>query len=161
MSRVQRKLDESLDELLVAGEQILRRVNGVDGLKPATMALTDRRLLFIRQGATIFSTPGVRVVELADVRKVDVEPGLMTAPDYVKVEARSGMMRIGLSRADKKTASLWPNWILDAQRAISTPQPAASGDTDLAHQIERLQELHTAGALTDEEFAQAKRRLLS
>lgn len=39
----------------------------------------------------------------------------------------------------------------------ATPGPRAD---DLSEQLERLNELHAAGALTDEEFRVAKRRLL-
>ncbi|MFZ2051081.1 MAG: SHOCT domain-containing protein, partial [Solirubrobacteraceae bacterium] len=41
--------------------------------------------------------------------------------------------------------------------------PAATvvGGHDLAGQLQQLAALHTAGALTDEEYAAAKRRLIS
>ena len=42
------------------------------------------------------------------------------------------------------------------------PNPAdTSGDRDLAAQLAQLAQLHSAGALTDDEFAAAKQRLLA
>lgn len=43
--------------------------------------------------------------------------------------------------------------------SASQPEPAASGP-DVAGQLAKLAELHQAGALTDDEFAAAKQRLL-
>jgi len=40
------------------------------------------------------------------------------------------------------------------------PAPAAAG-TDLTAQLQQLSQLHTAGVLSDEEFAQAKQKLLA
>jgi hypothetical protein len=39
-------------------------------------------------------------------------------------------------------------------------QAAAPGTEDVIAQIEQLSALHTSGALTDEEFAAAKKKLL-
>jgi hypothetical protein len=43
----------------------------------------------------------------------------------------------------------------------STPTPAADAPADTVSQLEALAKLHSAGELTDEEFADAKRRLLN
>ncbi len=40
------------------------------------------------------------------------------------------------------------------------PAPAPPAASDSAEQIEKLAELHTSGALTDEEFTAAKAKLL-
>src|SRR5262245_34494708 len=46
-----------------------------------------------------------------------------------------------------------------AQQAAAQPQ--AGGGTDLAAKIKQLADLHAAGALSDDEFAAAKARLLN
>jgi multidrug resistance efflux pump len=49
-----------------------------------------------------------------------------------------------------------------AQQAQAQPAPAAApAQDDVIAQIERLAALHTAGALSDEEFAAAKKKLLA
>jgi transcription initiation factor TFIID subunit TAF12 len=41
------------------------------------------------------------------------------------------------------------------------PPPALAAGTDLTAQLQQLAQLHTAGILSDEEFAAAKQKLLS
>jgi len=47
--------------------------------------------------------------------------------------------------------------------APAAPPPAAvpAGGSDLTSQLQQLSQLHTAGVLSDEEFAQAKQKLLA
>jgi hypothetical protein len=54
----------------------------------------------------------------------------------------------------------------EAQQAAAPPPPAASapadaGGDDLTAQLMKLAELHTAGVLSDEEFAAGKAKLLA
>lgn len=48
---------------------------------------------------------------------------------------------------------------LKQQSATATPAPAAQM-ADVTAQLQKLAELHKSGALTDEEFAAAKKKLL-
>jgi hypothetical protein len=48
-----------------------------------------------------------------------------------------------------------------APAAAPAPAPAAPGDDDTITRLQKLADLHTAGALTDEEFAAAKAQVLS
>jgi hypothetical protein len=63
----------------------------------------------------------------------------------------------------------FPGWRVDDLRAeesaargadVSPPAAAAAADEDLPTQLAKLNELHTTGALTDDEFTTAKARLL-
>jgi len=47
-----------------------------------------------------------------------------------------------------------------APAAAPAPAPAAPGDDDTITRLQKLADLHTAGALTDEEFAAAKAQVL-
>jgi hypothetical protein len=47
-----------------------------------------------------------------------------------------------------------------ASRATAAASPEPSSDDELVGRLERLTALHEAGALSDEEFAEAKRRML-
>lgn len=46
------------------------------------------------------------------------------------------------------------------QAAQQAPQAAAPASTDTAAEIQKLADLHASGALTDEEFAAMKKKLL-
>ncbi|TAH52675.1 MAG: SHOCT domain-containing protein [Chloroflexota bacterium] len=48
-----------------------------------------------------------------------------------------------------------------AQQAAPAPAAPAAGGTDLNSQLMQLSQMHNAGVLTDEEFAQAKAKLLA
>ena len=48
-----------------------------------------------------------------------------------------------------------------APAAAPAPAPAAPGDDDTITRLQKLADLHTAGALTDEEFAAAKAQVLA
>jgi hypothetical protein len=47
-----------------------------------------------------------------------------------------------------------------AEEAMKAAPAAASAGTDVTAQIQKLSDLHKSGALTDEEFAAAKKKLL-
>ena len=47
------------------------------------------------------------------------------------------------------------------QQAAPAASPAAPAGTDLNSQLMQLSQLHNAGVLSDEEFAQAKQKLLA
>ena len=71
--------------------------------------------------------------------------------------------RMGLKRARLQMAQAEAYQQQGAQKAVAQ-QPAARaagpGTEDVIAQIERLSALHQSGALTDEEFAAAKAKLL-
>lgn len=72
-------------------------------------------------------------------------------------------MRAGQQRAEQQMAQAEALKQQGAQEAMAqqqaTPAAAPSQD-DVIAQIEKLAALHTSGALTDEEFATAKKKLL-
>jgi hypothetical protein len=58
---------------------------------------------------------------------------------------------MGQARAEQAAAQ---------QAAQQAPQAAAPASTDTAAEIQKLADLHASGALTDEEFAAMKKKLL-
>jgi membrane protease subunit (stomatin/prohibitin family) len=70
-------------------------------------------------------------------------------------------MRAGQNRAQQQMAQAEAYKQQGAQEAMAQQAPAAApaGD-DVIAQIEKLSALHTSGALSDEEFAAAKKKLL-
>lgn len=72
-------------------------------------------------------------------------------------------MRAGQNRAQQKMAQAEAMKQQGAQEAMAQQQAiqaAAPSQDDVIAQIEKLSALHTAGALTDEEFSAAKKKLL-
>ncbi len=65
--------------------------------------------------------------------------------------------RMGQRRAEEQTAQAEA---YGQQGAQQTAQAAAPPTEDVTAQIEKLSELHQSGALTDEEFAAAKKKIL-
>ncbi len=59
--------------------------------------------------------------------------------------------RMGQARAEQAAAQ---------QAAQQAPEAAAPASTDTAAEIQKLADLHASGALTDEEFAAMKKKLL-
>lgn len=51
--------------------------------------------------------------------------------------------------------------VADAQAAQAPAPPPPAAGTDLNSQLQQLAQLHSSGVLTDEEFAQAKQKLLA
>jgi membrane protease subunit (stomatin/prohibitin family) len=72
-------------------------------------------------------------------------------------------MRMGQQRAEQQAAQAEAYRQQGAQEAVAqqqATQAAAPSQDDVIAQIEKLSALHTSGALTDEEFAAAKKKLL-
>jgi membrane protease subunit (stomatin/prohibitin family) len=63
-------------------------------------------------------------------------------------------MRAGERRAQEAAAQQ------AAAQQAPEPQAAAPASTDTAAEIQKLADLHASGALTDEEFAAMKKKLL-
>ena len=59
--------------------------------------------------------------------------------------------RMGQARAEQAATQ---------QAAQQAPQAAAPATTDVSAEIQKLADLHASGALTDEEFAAMKKKLL-
>ncbi len=64
--------------------------------------------------------------------------------------------KAGSNRANQQQAAQ------QAQPAAAVPAPApAAGDDDTITRLQKLADLHSSGALTDEEFAAAKAQVLA
>jgi multidrug resistance efflux pump len=68
-------------------------------------------------------------------------------------------MKVGQAQA-AQAAALKEKGATEAKAQIEQAKAAAPGTNDLISQVERLSALHKSGALSDEEFAAAKKKLL-
>ncbi|MFD8102524.1 SHOCT domain-containing protein [Nocardia fluminea] len=73
----------------------------------------------------------------------------------------NAMNRRGAQRAAEQQAYAQQQAPPPPQQQAPPPPPAPSGGDDTVAQLGKLAELHSAGALSDAEFAAAKAKLLS
>lgn len=155
----QDKGEARLKSLIVGDEKLLRTGNGQDGRHDVFFALTNRRLIIFRMGATRFSDPTMAEISLDDVRTVDCQRGILGAGPTLSLDSRSGQFSFMLTKQARREGGHWPNWILDAQRG--TQRSAAHSESDeISSGLARIAALRDSGALTSEEFTAAKAKLL-
>ncbi|MFB7472114.1 SHOCT domain-containing protein [Kitasatospora sp. NPDC056184] len=133
-----------------------------DHFRKGVLVLTTHRLLFLKDGKPPVPVPLEAVTDATVTRtRINGEVLLVVAltgshrfEDVVKAEVFAEQLRATarLAREASRKALAAP--------APTGPSPAASSGTELLDQLERLAALHTAGALTDEEFTRAKQRLI-
>jgi hypothetical protein len=170
VAKIQRTVAEAMDTLLAQapGEQLVGRATGTAPRLHGEIALTERRLIVV--GGRITGGVTTAVVPVADIREA-IYDDARTGPSHhlLTVITRQGNVefRFGSTARSNPEGTRWRGLIMDARRAAvtpsSTPQAAAApnGASDLSEQLARLATLHQSGALSDEEFASAKSRLLS
>ncbi|MEV7777927.1 SHOCT domain-containing protein [Kitasatospora sp. NPDC088351] len=129
-----------------------------DHFRKGVLVLTTHRLLFLKDGKPPVPVPLSAVTDATVTRtRFNGEVLLVVAltgshrfEDVAKAEVFAEQIRAAarLSR--------------NATPKSLAPAPAAAPSTgaELLDQLERLAALHTAGALTDEEFGRAKQRLI-
>jgi len=85
-------------------------------------------------------------------------------PGLVRGVARTAVVAgtaTGVSnRVSRRQAARWEQQDEEAAAAQAPPEAAAAPATSSTDELERLAQLHSSGALTDEEFASAKAQLL-
>lgn len=144
---------------LQGGESVWRLASGNYGGRLGLIALTDRRLLFVADGA--FSQR-VEDFPLGRISSVEYTSGFASGTLVVyasgnKAEVKSVPKEDGKALADQVRAAL------SAPAPVASPtapQSAPSGGSDVIEQLERLSALHSAGHISAEEFAAAKAKVL-
>ncbi|MFI6445501.1 SHOCT domain-containing protein [Kitasatospora sp. NPDC050543] len=128
-----------------------------DHFRKGALVLTNQRLLFLKDGKPPIPVPLEAVTDVTvtrtringEVIKVVALTGAHRFDEVVKAEPFAEQVRVS-ARAARNAA----------QAPAPAAGPAPAGGGDLLDQLERLAALYTAGALTDEEFARAKHRLI-
>ena len=157
MSMWRDKSEARLQSLLTAGEDVVKTGDGLVGLKAAFITLTTKRVFIFRLGTTKLSEPKMEEVNLKDIVTVHCEPPFLTRGPILVIDSRSGTFEILLVKEARKESGMWPKWILEGQRALASQSRPMD---DVTGRLAQLTELHKDGALTSEEFAAAKSRLL-
>ncbi|MFB6892723.1 SHOCT domain-containing protein [Kitasatospora sp. NPDC056327] len=132
-----------------------------DHFRKGVLVLTTHRLLFLKDGKPPVPVPLSAVTDATVTRtRINGEVLLVVAltgshryEDVAKAEVFAEQLRAAARLAREAS-----------QGALRAPSPAAvaapAAGADLLDQLERLAALHTAGALTAEEFTRAKQRLI-
>jgi hypothetical protein len=128
------------------------------------------------RGYLIATTHFLRWIQTLPFREDDFWPyntvlqvsgNVITTSDGMNFQV--GFGHLGLASNARKFAALYraipqaKAWEDDHAQALAPPseEPSTSRPLDLAEQLEKIARLHSGGLLTDDEFAQAKKRLLS
>ncbi|MFJ8432684.1 SHOCT domain-containing protein [Kitasatospora sp. NPDC094019] len=131
-----------------------------DHFRKGVLVLTTHRLLFLKDGKPPVPVPLAAVTDATVTRtRINGEVLLVVAltgshrfEDVVKAEVFAEQLRAA-ARLAREGSRKEPS-------ALTPPAAPASTGAELLDQLERLAALHTAGALTAEEFTRAKQRLI-
>ncbi|WP_030393343.1 MULTISPECIES: SHOCT domain-containing protein [Kitasatospora] len=130
-----------------------------DHFRKGVLVLTTHRLLFLKDGKPPVPVPLPAVTDATVTRtRINGEVLLVVAltgshrfEDVVKAEVFAEQIRAAARLAREGSRK---------EPVAAAPAAPASTGADLLDQLERLAALHTAGALTAEEFTRAKQRLI-
>ncbi|MFD4908411.1 SHOCT domain-containing protein [Kitasatospora purpeofusca] len=129
-----------------------------DHFRKGVLVLTTHRLLFLKDGKPPVPVPLPAVTDATVTRtRINGEVLLVVAltgshrfEDVVKAEVFAEQLRAAARLAREGSR----------KEPVAAPAAPASTGAELLDQLERLAALHTAGALTAEEFTRAKQRLI-
>jgi len=157
----------SIDEALHAGEKVVTTLRAVLSISNSSyanpsglLALTDERVIFAghaRHMLTLVAHP------LADIRSIDFERSVLNS--FLRLRSGdAGSPTIETFRpdpgrtqafVDAVTAAVAHAKASAASAAAPAPTPASTAD-----ELAKIADLHDRGALTDDEFAAAKAKIL-
>jgi hypothetical protein len=116
MGKWETKAETHLLTLLKDGEKVIRTADGLYGKKAALMALTDRRVLIIcGEPWKLRSRDKMELVEIPLQYIGTVETGQAGLHIVLAISSRTGAFQLKLIGDARAEASMWPNWILEAQ----------------------------------------------
>jgi hypothetical protein len=149
-----------LPEHLWEDETVDLLTGGTYGSGTGVLVLTDRRLLFLKDGMMSKTSEDFPLEKISSIQwSTGMLLGKITVfasgnkAEIVNVQKLDGKAITDAVRA-RTTGGSRPN-----EPATATPTPSLPG-ADVLDQLRKLGELRDAGVLTDEEFAAKKQRLL-
>jgi hypothetical protein len=157
VKRELRGLEDRLDE----GETVLELGRVEREGHGCLLVVTPRRILFLREGMirnTVEEIPIRAITSVGAKRNLANGRLLVTVANNAEVWPMTSATHC--ERVSETIRQVIRQWQADGPAPIAQPAPAPAPADDLVEQIRRLSELRDAGALTDEEFAAAKKRLL-
>lgn len=147
-----------LEKQLYSSENVFIVVQGQHDDKPGVLAATDERVIFV--GKMFFSTI-VKEVPYSKLSSISVDAGILTAT--IKLEFSGGKLEVSAIAKDVARELVEKVKIHLANREAGNSQQVAPAPTqeDMFDKLKKLGELKEAGILTEEEFQEQKKKLLS
>ena len=141
-----------LPTILGDSEELLDLTPGAIGNVMGIIACTDERVVLLDKG--ILFRHNQKDIPLNKINSVTFEKGIMFAKVTIMDSSSSIFIEVVNDRVDKLVSTI--------KNAISKFKEINNRDTcdDLIAQLEKLSELKVKGILTDEEFNQAKAKIL-
>jgi len=141
---------EHLKDVMFPDEKLLAVAEG-GGLG----ALTNTRLIYVYKGT--FSGFDVKHIDLGNINAVTFDSALIGCT--VTAIGTSGVILKWVGK--KAPLSKFKSDIDQGINNFKNHKPTHSNNVDVISQLERLAELKTKGVLTDEEFAEQKKKILA
>ena len=143
-----------LPEHLWENERVDLITGGTYGSGTGVLVLTDRRLLFLRDGVMSKTSEDFPLEKISSIMwSTGMMLGRMTVyASGNKAEINNVQKQDGKAIADAVRSRISRGASASGQQA-GAAAPATVGGPDVYEQLKKLAELHAAGVLTDEEFA--------
>jgi Bacterial PH domain/Short C-terminal domain len=141
-------------------EHVERMTTGAYGAGTGLLVVTDRRLLFIKEGAMSKKSEDF---PLEKVSSVQWSSGMVTGTITIFASGNKAEIK-NVNKDDGKAITDLMRHRLSAPKPTATASSAAEAPTaaaDIPDQIRKLGELRDAGVLTADEFEAKKAELLS
>jgi Bacterial PH domain/Short C-terminal domain len=151
---------KKLETHLWEGERVEALLSGTYGAGQGLLTLTDRRLLFTKDGVMSTTSEDFPIEKISSVQW---KGGMITGTITIFVSGNKAEIK----NVDKNMGKHLVDTVRDRINAGGAPgaaapaaaAPAAAGD-DVMDQLRKLGDLRDAGILTDEEFNAKKAELL-
>lgn len=150
-----------LPEHLWENERVDLMTGGTYGSGTGVLVLTDRRLLFLRDGVMSKTSEDFPLEKISSIMwSTGMLLGRLTVyASGNKAEINNVQKQDGKAIADAVRSRIASGGSSSAEQPLESVTTTAASP-DVYEQLRKLAELHVAGVLTDEEFAGKKQRLL-
>jgi hypothetical protein len=143
-----------LPEILASDEMFQGLTSGLMDGNTWLIALTDRRIIFLDKGM-IYGLKQ-KEVPLEKINSIEQKTGIM----FGEIAIWDGASRMEIKNVMKKTVKPFVAAVNSALTDRRAPSLSASPQPSVAEQLRELADLRDKGVLTDDEFAEQKRKLL-
>lgn len=148
---------KKLPEHLTESEQVAWLAAGMYGGGMGLLALTDRRLFFLKDGMMSQTSEDF---PLDRISSIQWSSGMLQGKIQVFVSGNKTEITNVAKVEGKAIVDSVRDSITSGSVAAAPPAPAPQGQSSDLEQLTKLAELHKLGILTDEEFAAKKAQIL-